>query len=147
MPFCCVVLPIVDARTLTPPEDQASAACLPTVNNSTSTTSASRGYRLLEAHTGLYSSRNIHAITTLRLRGISTRRLLPSASTPVSSCVVPPLRLWGDVRMCVSVCGPAPLLSCRPIRVRVESIYCTPSPINTTTSLFYTNKGEVGVHG
>jgi hypothetical protein len=25
--------------------------------------------------------------------GISTRRLLPSASTPVSSCVVPPLRL------------------------------------------------------
>jgi hypothetical protein len=27
--------------------------------------------------------------------GISTRRLLPSASTPVSSCVVPPLRLRG----------------------------------------------------
>ena len=25
--------------------------------------------------------------------------------------------------MCVSVCGPAPLLGCRPIRVRVESIY------------------------
>ena len=33
--------------------------------------------------------------------GISTRRLLPSASTPVSSCVVPPLRLRGDVRLCV----------------------------------------------
>lgn len=57
--------------------------------------------------------------------GISTRRLLPSASTPVSSCVVPPLRLRGDVRLCVcvSVCGPAPLLGCRPIRVRVESLY------------------------
>jgi hypothetical protein len=41
---------------------------------------------------------------------ISTRRLLRSASTPVSSCVVPPLRLRGDVRLCVSVCGPAPLL-------------------------------------
>jgi hypothetical protein len=36
--------------------------------------------------------------------GISTRRLLPSASTPVSSCVVPPLRLRGDVRLCVREC-------------------------------------------
>jgi hypothetical protein len=26
--------------------------------------------------------------------------------------------------VCVSVCGPAPLLGCRPIRIRVESIYC-----------------------
>jgi hypothetical protein len=34
-------------------------------------------------------------------RGISTRRLLPSAYTPVSSYVVPPLRLRGDVRLCV----------------------------------------------
>jgi hypothetical protein len=33
--------------------------------------------------------------------GISTRRLLPSASTSVSSCVVSPLRLRGDVRLCV----------------------------------------------
>jgi hypothetical protein len=63
---------------------------------------------------------------------ISTRQLLPSASTPVSSCVVPPLRLRGDVRLCVCVRGPAPLLGCRPIRVRVESIYCTPSLCNTT---------------
>jgi hypothetical protein len=54
--------------------------------------------------------------------GISTRRLLPLASTPVSSCVVPPLRLRGDVRQCVRVCGPAALLGCRPIRVRVESL-------------------------
>jgi hypothetical protein len=36
--------------------------------------------------------------------GISTCRLLPSASTPVSSCVVPPLRLRGDVRLCVCEC-------------------------------------------
>jgi hypothetical protein len=36
--------------------------------------------------------------------GISTRRLLPSASTPVSSCVVPPLRLRVDVRQCVCEC-------------------------------------------
>jgi hypothetical protein len=33
----------------------------------------------------------------------------------------------------VCVCGPAPLWGCRPIRVRVQSLYiCTPSPINTT---------------
>jgi hypothetical protein len=37
----------------------------------------------------------------------------------------------GSVRLCVSVCGPAPLLGCRPIRVRVESIYCTRSLCNT----------------
>jgi hypothetical protein len=56
--------------------------------------------------------------------GISTRRLLPSASTPVSSCVVPPLRLRGMLDyVCVSVCGPAPLLGCRPIRVRVSCVY------------------------
>jgi hypothetical protein len=36
------------------------------------------------------------------------------------------------VRLCVSVCGPVLLLGCRLIRVRVESIYCTPSIINTT---------------
>jgi hypothetical protein len=32
----------------------------------------------------------------------------------------------------VNVYGPAPLLGYRPIRVRVESIYCTPSIISTT---------------
>jgi hypothetical protein len=69
VPFCCVVLPIVDARTSTPSEDQAFAARLPTLTTSTSATSTSRGYRLLGAHTGLYSSRNIRTITTLRLRG------------------------------------------------------------------------------
>jgi hypothetical protein len=127
VPFCCVALPIVDARTSTPPEDQASAACLPTATTSTSATSASRGYHLLGAHTGLFSSRNIRTITTLQLRGISTRRLLPSASTLVSSCVVPPLQLRGDVRLCVCECvWAAPLLGYRPIRVRIESIYCNP---------------------
>jgi hypothetical protein len=99
--FCCVGLPTVDARTSTPPEEQASAACLPTATTSTSATSASRGYRYLGTHTGLCSSRNIRTLTTLRLRGISTRRLLPSSSTPVSSCVVPVLRLRGNVRLCV----------------------------------------------
>jgi hypothetical protein len=87
--------PIVDARTSTPPEEQASAVCLPTATTSASATSTSRGYRLLGAHIGLYSSRNIRTLTTLRLWGVSTRRLLPSPSTPVSSCVVPPLRLRG----------------------------------------------------
>ena len=57
--FCCVALPIVDARTSTPPEEQATVACLPTTATSTSTTSTSRDYRLLEIHTSLYSSRNI----------------------------------------------------------------------------------------
>jgi hypothetical protein len=35
--------------------------------------------------------------------GGSKCQLLPSASTPVSSCAVPPLRLRGDVRLCVWV--------------------------------------------
>jgi hypothetical protein len=37
--------------------------------------------------------------------------------------------------VCVSVCGPAPLLGCRPIRVRVScvSIYCSPPLCNTIT--------------
>jgi len=39
--FCCVALPIVDARTSTPPEDQTFAARLPTATTSTSATSAS----------------------------------------------------------------------------------------------------------
>jgi hypothetical protein len=36
--------------------------------------------------------------------------------------------------VCVSVCGPAPLLGCRPIKVRVScvSIYCSPPLCNTT---------------
>jgi hypothetical protein len=98
--FCCVAPPIVDARMSTPPKNEATVACLPT--------SASRGYRLLGVHTGLYCSRNIRTLTTLRLWGISTYRLLPSASTPVSSCAVPPSRLRG---MLECVCGPTPLLS------------------------------------
>jgi hypothetical protein len=67
--FCCVALPTINARTSTPSEEHATDACIPTATTSTSATSPSRGYRLLGAHTGLYSSHNIRTITTLRLRG------------------------------------------------------------------------------
>jgi hypothetical protein len=63
--FCCVALPIVDARTSTLHEEQVPAACLPTSATSTSANSASRGYRLLRIHTGLFYSRNIGTLTTL----------------------------------------------------------------------------------
>jgi hypothetical protein len=63
--FCRVVLLTVDARTSTPPEEQATAACLPTMTTSTLATLTSRGYRLLGVHTGLYSSRNIRTLMTL----------------------------------------------------------------------------------
>jgi hypothetical protein len=62
--FCCVALPIVDARTST------SAT-------STSANSTSRGYRLLGIHTSLFSSRNIRSLTTLQLWGYFN----PSAPT------------------------------------------------------------------
>jgi hypothetical protein len=107
---------------------------------STSATSASRGYRLLGVHTGLYSSRNIQNLTTLRLRGDFN----PSAATfgfysTLIMCGVP-LRLWGDVRQCVySECvGATPLLGCRPIKVRVLSLYiCTTSPIQSYTYVYH----------
>jgi hypothetical protein len=67
--FCCVALPIIDARTSNPSEEQAPDACLPTTATSTSANSASRGYSLLGIHTGLFSSRNICTLTTLRLWG------------------------------------------------------------------------------
>jgi hypothetical protein len=128
----CVASSIVDARTSTPLKNEVVVACLSITTISTSATSASRSYHLHGVHTGLYSNRNIHTLTTLRLRGISTRQLLPSASAPVSSFAVLPLRLQGDVRVCsyyihVYVVGLAPLLGCRPIRVRVPwvSIYVT----------------------
>jgi hypothetical protein len=75
--FCCVALPIVDTRTSTFPEEQVPAACLPTSTTSTSANSASKGYRLLRIHTGLFSNRTIRTLTTLRLRG----NLNPSAPT------------------------------------------------------------------
>jgi hypothetical protein len=60
--------------------------------------------------------------------GISTHRLLPLASTPVSSCVVSPLRLRGDIRLCECV-GRHHYWAVGP----VESLYiCTTSPINPT---------------
>jgi hypothetical protein len=65
----CVALPIVDARTSTPPKNEVTAACLSTTTTSTSSTSALRGYHLHGLHTGLYSNRNTHTLMTLRLRG------------------------------------------------------------------------------
>jgi hypothetical protein len=116
--FSCVALPTINARTSTSPEEQAIVVCLPTTTTSTSATSVSRGYRLLGVHTGLYSSRNIRILTTTRLRGDFN----PSAPTFgfYSSLIVcgAPLRVSEDVRL-----WGAPLLGCRPIRVRVKSLY------------------------
>jgi hypothetical protein len=85
-------------------------------------------------HTGLYSSRNIRTLTTLRLR----EDFNPSAptfgfySSPIMCGAL--LRLRGMLDGVYSVCvwGPAPLLGCRPISVRVLSLYiCTPSPLQS----------------
>jgi hypothetical protein len=71
---------------------------------STSATSASRGYRLLGAHTGLCSSRNIRTLTTLRLRG-GGGILNPAPPTIgfYSSLIVcgAPVATAGDIRLCV----------------------------------------------
>jgi hypothetical protein len=67
--------------------------------------SASRGYHLHDVHTSLYSTHNTRTLTTLRLRGISTRRLLPSVSTPVSSCAVPPYDCGGMLDSVCSMCS------------------------------------------
>jgi hypothetical protein len=101
--FCCVALLIVDARTSTPPEEQALAACLLTSATSTSANSASRGYILLRIHTGLFSGLNIRTLTTLRLRGDFN----PSAPTfgLYSSLIVcgAPVATAVGVRLCVCV--------------------------------------------
>jgi hypothetical protein len=133
VPFCCVALPIVDARTSTLPKIRLLLRVF-----------RPRPPRLrLPRHLGAivfleHTTISTPAATFAPSRccdcgGISTRRLLPSASTPVTSCVVPPLRLRG---MLDCVCGPAPLLGCRPIRVRVScvSIYCSPPLCNTSRS-------------
>jgi hypothetical protein len=135
MLFCCVVLQIVDARTSTPPEEQAPAACLPTTATSTSANSASRGYRLLGIHTDLFSNRNIRTITTLRLQGDFN----PSAPTfgIYSSLIVcgAPLRLRG-VRLCVCVgrhhCWAASPLG---LGFHVSLYIVTPSLCNTSSNL------------
>jgi hypothetical protein len=125
--FCCVALLIVDVRTSTPPEKQAIVVCLPTTTTSTSATSASRGYHLLGVHTSLYSSRNI--CTSRRCDcGDINRRLLPSTSTPVSSCAVPPLQLRGMLD-CVWV-------DTKFIRIRVKSLYITIVCNTSSTSCY-----------
>jgi hypothetical protein len=70
-----------------------------TTSTSTSATSATRGYHLHVILAGFYSSHSIHAITTLQLRGMSVRRILPSTYSPVSPSVVLPLWLQEDVRV------------------------------------------------
>jgi hypothetical protein len=50
----------------------------------------------------------------------------PTARKWLEAINTPPLLDY----VCVSVCGSAPLLGCRPIRVRVECIYCTHSLCN-----------------
>jgi hypothetical protein len=52
---------------------------------------ASKGYQLHVVLAGFYSSHSIRAITTLQLRGMSVRRILPSTYSPVSPSVVLPL--------------------------------------------------------
>jgi hypothetical protein len=55
-----------------------------------------------------------------------------------------PYRTWLLDYVCVSVCGPAPLLGCRPIRVRVScvSIYCNPIYYQYNNSHF-----QLGIRG
>jgi hypothetical protein len=60
-------------------------------STSISATSAIRGYHLHVVLTGFYSSHSIRAITTLQLRGMSVRRILPLTYSPVSPSVVLPL--------------------------------------------------------
>jgi hypothetical protein len=141
--FCCVALPTVDARTSTPPEERATAACLPTTTTSTSANSASKGYCLLRVHTGLYSSSNIRTLTTLRLRGRGDFN--PSAPTFgfYYSLIVcgAPLRLRGDVRLCVGRhhcwdVGPLGLGSCP------MSLYIVPHLLCNTSSTRVSYKGN-----
>jgi hypothetical protein len=62
-----------------------------TTSSLTSATSASRSYHLHVVLVGFYSSHNIHTITMLQLRGMSARRILPSAYSSVSPSLVLPL--------------------------------------------------------
>jgi hypothetical protein len=74
-------------RVATPPPSTTSM----TTTTSTSATLASKGYQLHVVLAGFYSSHSIRAITTLQLRGMSVRRILPSTYSPVSPSVVLPL--------------------------------------------------------
>jgi hypothetical protein len=107
--FCCAAPPDVDARTSTPLEEQGSTP--PRLR--------------LPRHPGaiIYMEYTLVSTPAATLvpsrrcdcRGISTRRLLPSASATVSSFVVLPLRLremLECVLLYVSVDGLAPLLGC-----------------------------------
>jgi hypothetical protein len=100
MLFCYVAPSIVDARTSTPPEEQATVV-------SPDHDHLDFGYLDIQwlssswsAHRSLLQPQHAH-LHDVETEGVSTCRLLPSASTPVSSCAVPSLRLCGDVRVCV----------------------------------------------
>jgi hypothetical protein len=126
----CVTSPIVDPRASTPPEEQACAACLLTTATSTSANSASRGYRLLGVHTGLYSNSNIRTLTTLRLEGFQPvgsylRLLLQSHRVWCPLCDCEAMLDYVCVWAGTTIGLPA-------IRVRVSCEYIvTPSICNT----------------
>ena len=90
-------------ETSTPPEEQTIVACHPTMAISTSATSTSWGYRLIEVHTGLYSNRNIRTLKTLRLQGdINTSAPTFGFYSSLIVCGAP-VATVGGVRLCVRV--------------------------------------------
>jgi hypothetical protein len=98
---------------------------------------------LARAHSDLYSSRNIRTVTTLRLRGdFNSSAPTFGLYSSLIVCGAPVATAWRCYTVCVSVCGPAPLLGCRPIRVRVESIYYTLSLYAKQSTLHYSTEDE-----
>jgi hypothetical protein len=131
VPFCCVVLPIVDARTSTLPEDQTSDV-------SPDRDHLDFGYLGIQ---GLSSSWSTHRSLLQPQHSHHHDAAAAGGFQPVGSYLRTLLRFhrvwcprcdYGRMLdyVCVSVCGPTPLLGCRPIRVRVESIYYTHSLCN-----------------
>jgi hypothetical protein len=140
VPFCRVALPIVDARTLTLPkirfllrvfQPRPPRLRLPRL----------LGAIVFLEHTPVSAPAAPFAPSRrCDCGGISARRLLPSASTSVSSCLVPPLRLRGMLD-CVCECvGRHHCWAAGPLGLGLGlSLYIyTPSPINISTSSFYT---------
>jgi hypothetical protein len=70
---------------------------------STSATSASKDYHLHRMHTSLYSSHNIHTLTTLRLQGdFSSSPPTFSSSSSLIVCGAPVV-IVGNVKVCVPI--------------------------------------------
>jgi hypothetical protein len=120
--FCSAAPPTVDTRTSTPQRTwhlHAVAALHPDfgyldIQGLSSTWSAHRSLLQLQ-----HSHPHDVAIVGVSTVGSYLRLLLQSHRLWCSCCDC------GDVRVCsLCVCGPAPLLGCQPIRVKVpESIY------------------------